>query len=321
MTRILLAATGGTIATGVGEGGLSEVRRGAAELRASVPDAGGLDVDVVDVARAPSHAITFADMARLAAVITQTSADGAVVTHGTDTLEETAYALSLMLDRHLPVVLTGAMRSPQAPGADGPANLTAALCAARDPRLAALGPVVVIQDEVHLARHVTKVHTSRVAAFASPGLGPVGWVSEGRVNLSVETAPSDLIGRVEGSARRVEVIWTYAGAGPDLLEACLGADGVVIAGTGGGHVPARMMEALEALLGVGTPVVLASRTGAGPTLEGSYGGRGSESELRELGVIAAGALSPVKARLRLLVALELGADPREVFPVDFIYRM
>jgi L-asparaginase len=321
VTRILLAATGGTIATAAAERGLSEVRRGAAELRASIPQAGGLDIEVIDVARAPSHAITFTDMARLAEVVAQTSAEGAVVTHGTDTIEETAYALSLMLDRRLPVVLTGAMRSPDAPGADGPANLAAALCVACDPRLAALGPVVVVQDEIHLARHVTKVHTSRVAAFASPGLGPVGWVSEGRVHLSIEAAPSDWIGGVEGSGRRIEVIWTYAGAGPALLEACLGADGVVVAGTGGGHVPPRMMEALKALLAARIPVVLASRTGAGPTLEGSYGGRGSESELRKLGVIGAGMLSPVKARLRLLVALELGIDPRAVFPVDFIYRM
>lgn len=313
--RILVAATGGTIATDAGALGPSEVKRDAEELLAAVRGATeGVEVEMVDVARVLSHAITFSDMARLADVLAATSADGAVVTHGTDTVEETAYALALMLERRIPIALTGAMRRPSDPGADGPANLLAALAAARDRRLAGLGPVVVIQDEIHLARHVTKLHTNRVAAFGSPGLGPVGWISEGRLHLSISEAPSDWIGRPRTSSRRVELVWTYAGAGGRLLEACRDADGVVLAGTGGGHVPEGMMEALEGLLVAGVPVVLASRTGSGPTLSASYAGRGSESELREMGVVTAGSLSPLKARLRLQVALEIGLEASAAFP-------
>ncbi len=314
--RILLAATGGTIATSAGTSGLGEVRQGGEELLAGIADAAELaEIEVVDVARVPSHAMTFADLGRLARVLAETAADGVVVTHGTDTMEETAYALSLMLPRRIPIVLTGAMRRPGEPGADGPANLLAALTAACDPRLAALGPVVVIQDEVHLARHVAKLHTSRVAAFGSPGLGPVGWISEGGVHLLLTGAPSDWIGQPLTWRRQVEVVWAYAGAGGRLLDACHGADGVVVAGTGGGHVPAGMMESLESLLAARVPVVLASRTGSGPILTATYGGRGSESELARLGVVGVGTLTPLKARLRLQVALELNLEPGMVFPV------
>ncbi len=313
--RVLVAGTGGTIATAPTGAGVNEVGRRAAELVAAVPELRELALlEVVDVAALPSHAITPEHMCRLAHVIASTDCDGVVVTHGTDTIEETAYALAVMLERRLPVALTGAMRLPNHPGADGPANLLAAVRVATTPAAAALGPVVVLQDEVHLARHVTKVHTGRAAAFASPGLGPVGSVIEGRVRLEVTAAPDERLGLPAQMRRRVELVWTYAGAGGALLDGCRSADGVVIAGSGGGHVPATMLDALERLLAAGVPVVLASRTGSGPILEGSYGGPGSESELRRMGVIPAGLLSPLKARIRLQVALELGIDPAACFP-------
>ena len=153
-----------------------------------------------------------------------------------------------------------------------------------------------------------------MAAFASPGLGPVGSLTEGRVRFEIEQGPDDRLGLPAHMERRVELVTAAAGAGGDLLDACLDADGVVVAGTGGGHVPEGMLAALERLLDAGVPVVLASRTGAGSVLEGSYGGPGSETDLRRLGVVGVGGLSPLKARLRLLVALELGIQPATVFP-------
>ncbi|HZV51500.1 MAG TPA: asparaginase [Candidatus Dormibacteraeota bacterium] len=313
--RVLLAATGGTIATAPGGDGVHEVGRRASDLVATVPGLVELaEFECADPVSLPSHALTPEHMCRLAHLVAEADCEGVVITHGTDTLEETAYALAVMLERRVPVVLTGAMRLPGRPGADGPANLLAAVRVAMTPAVAALGPVVVLQDEIHLARYVAKVHTGRVAAFASPGLGPVGSVVEDHVQLQVTSAPSDHLGLPARLHRRVELVWAYAGAGGELLEACRGAAGVVLAGTGGGHVPPAMLEALERLLAAGVPVVVASRTGSGPTLEGSYGGRGSESELRRMGVLAAGTLGPLKARLRLQVALELGLDPGGCFP-------
>jgi L-asparaginase len=259
--------------------------------------------------------MTPALMLKIAQTIEATHHDGVVVLHGTDTMEETAYALALMTSWSRPVVLTGAMRLPQQPGADGPANLLAAVTAATTPALAALGPVLVAHDEIHLARHVAKVHTSRVAAFASPSFGPVGSVTEGRVRLAITAALDDRLGLPLQMSRRVELVWTYAGAGGHLLDAARGAQGVVLAGTGGGHLPEPMVRAVERLRNDSVSVVIASRTGSGPVLEASYAGQGSESDLRRMGVLSAGTLGPLKARLRLHVALELDLNPATVFPV------
>lgn len=305
--RILIAATGGTIASSPTGSGLNEVRSGVADLLAAIPEAEALATfELVDVCRLPSHSITPMHMCLLAQVIAKAHCDGVVVTHGTDTIEETAYALGVMLDRQVPVALTGAMRPPQLTGADGPANMLAAIRVATTPPAAALGPVVVMHEEVHLARYVTKVHTGRVAAFSSPGLGPVGSVIEGRVRLSVGDAFEDRLGLPATLQRRVDLVWTYAGADRSLIDAASGAEGLVVAGTGGGHVPDSMLGALVSVREKGVPVVVASRTGAGPTLQKSYGGPGSESDLRRMGVMFAGSLSPLKARLRLQIALELG---------------
>jgi L-asparaginase len=242
--------------------------------------------------------------------------DGVIVTHGTDTVEETAYLLALTLDVPVPVVLTAAMRLPEDAGADGPANVRAAVVAACDPRVAALGPVLAIQDELHLARWVTKAHTSRVAAFASPESGPVGAIVEDRVELLPFSRPDDFLGmpeRLDGP--RVELIAVAAGMDGLLVEAATErAAGIVVAGSGGGHTPPVVAEAIGRAVERGVPVVIASRCAAGPTLERTYGGEGGEIHLRSLGALFAGRIPPLKARLRLQVALALGREPSEVFP-------
>jgi L-asparaginase len=242
--------------------------------------------------------------------------DGVVVTHGTDTMEETAYALALQLDIEIPVVLTGSMRLSHEPGADGPANLVRALRVATTPAAGRLGPVIVMQDEIHLARWVTKVHTSRVAAFSSPGLGPVGHVVEGNVYLHACCASRDYLGMPDRLDKRVEIIWVSTGADGLLVDAAATvAQGLVVAGTGGGHVPPQMTGSLQSAVEHGLPIVLASRCIDGPILEGTYGGVGSETHLRSIGLHSAGELAPIKARLRLLTALALGKGAAEVFPV------
>lgn len=318
--RVLVAALGGTISAAPDAQGRNVPARNAADLVGAVPGAEGVaEVIAVDIGRTSSRAIGPADMCRLAHEIeiqVREGCDGVVVTHGTDTMEETAYALALMLDLSVPVVITGAMRLPHEAGADGPANLLAALQTSVTPEVASLGPVVVMHDEIHLARAAVKAHTSRVAAFSSPGFGPAGYVSEGRVYLNSLPVGSDYLGLPGELSTRVELIWVAAGADGLLVDAAASvAQGLVIAGTGGGHVPPPMADSLRAVVERGLPVVLASRTGSGPLLESTYGGAGSEIHLREIGVQPAGMISPLKARLRLMVGLALGKGVVEIFPV------
>ncbi|MDW5596398.1 asparaginase [Conexibacter stalactiti] len=319
--RIVTIGSGGTISA------VADARRraggglGAADIvQAAGEPLPGIELSAVDVRRIPGRAMAPADMQAIASTIAAEVAagcDGVVVTHGTDTVEETAYALALMLDVPVPIVLSAAMRLPGDVGHDGGANVRAALVAARDERVAALGPVLAIQDELHLARWVTKAHTSRVAAFASPETGPVGVFAEDRLQLSATHGPDDHLGLPAGDlgATRVELIWVAAGMDGLLLDAAAErADGIVVAGSGGGHVPPPVAEAIERAIARGVPVVIASRCAAGPTLERTYGGPGGELHLRELGAHFAGRIPALKARLRLQVALALGRGAQEVFP-------
>jgi L-asparaginase len=318
--RLLLAATGGTIANRLDTQGLNEERATAADLIQVIPELmQEADIVPVDVFQLPSYAFTPEHMREMAVVLERAQrdgCDGAVVTMGTDAMEETAYALALMLRRQFPVVLTGAMRPPSNPGADGAANLTAAVRVALTQEIANLGPVVVMQDEIHMARYVTKAHTARVAAFASPGLGPVGSIVEGRVRLAVgSTAFDDFLGMPDAVTARVALLWVCAGMdGRWTDDATRDCDGVVVAGAGGGHLPPEVAEPLRLVIERGCPVVLASRTGSGSVLERTYSGVGSETELLRTGFVPAGGLSPLKARLRLLVGLALGRNVRELFP-------
>lgn len=313
---IVTIGTGGTISEDTQDGpglGVASISATAGELDAiAVPRA-------VEFSRVPGRAIQPEQMLGLARLVveqTRQGCDGVVITHGTDTMEETAYALAMMLDVPVPVVLTGSMRLPHEPGHDGGANMRAAILAAAHSPLAALGPVVAFQGELHLARWVTKTHTSRVAAFSSPETGPVGVISEDTVLLNHTQRPPDLLAMPATlRATTVELVWAYAGLEPRAVHALAeAADGLVVAGTGGGHTPPEVAHALQRIVASGTPVVLASRCAAGPTLVNTYDGPGGDRQLRAIGVHSAGRLSAIKARLRLQVALALGRDVDRVFP-------
>jgi L-asparaginase len=327
---VAVVTMGGTIATAItADGALpSDSHAGAlADLLA----AHGADARVVPFRNTSSRRVGAADMAALAAAIRAEVAAGAtgiVVTHGTDTLEETAYGLELLLGTRpgVPVALTGAMRGPGLAGADGDANVLAAVAAASDERLAQYGPVVVLADEIHLARHVTKVSSTRVDAFGSPGWGPVGSVVEGSILLR-HGAPATDHG-IDGAADvgeealsaggpDVEIVYAYGGATGTLLAAAADRlDGVVIAGTGGGHTALGLTTAVKDLLAAGTPVVMTSRCPDGEVLRETYGGEGSELDLLGAGVIHGRGLHPTKARLRLAFALAAGLGAAEAFAGD-----
>ncbi|MGW1888708.1 asparaginase [Streptomyces sp. NPDC002004] len=307
---------GGTISAGGGE----VARLSGAEVLAGLGGAGPeVDVRLRDFRRLPSASLSLDDVAELAGEVDEATAagSGAVVVQGTDTLEETAFLLDLLCTHRQPVVVTGAMRRPDAPGADGPANLAAALAVAADPACRGLGAVTVLADEIHAARHVRKAHTTSVATFASPGAGPLGTVVEGRPRILLRPAKPvvDRPLRLRRPAR-VALLTLSLGDRGELLEAVDDRfDGLVLAAFGAGHAPSWLVEPLGRIA-ARIPVVLASRTGAGATLSHTYRGPGSESDLLAHGLIGAGHLDAPKARLLLHALLADGAGEqrvREVF--------
>jgi L-asparaginase len=276
-------------------------------------------VSTRDVLKISGRGVTLENMWDLAAAVRDEiagGADGIVITHGTDTLEETAYALALLVETAVPVVITGAMRVSDAPGADGPANLAAALAVAQNADFTAFGPVVVFQDEIHSARWVTKTHSTRVAAFSSPATGPVGIVVEGIARALLGPPPfTERLSRISVPDKRVELLLAVAGADGMIVDAIAGRiDGLVVAGTGGGHVSPPFAQALVGLAGSGIPVILASRCADAQVLRTTYGGPGSEVHLLSEGVHSAGSISALKARLRLSFGLSAGLSVTELFP-------
>lgn len=287
----------------------------AHDLLAAVPrlEGRGVELRVHDFRRVPGASLTFGDLAELGAAIDEILAggdvDGVVITQGTDTIEETAFVLDLHHGHEQPVVVTGAMRNPTMAGPDGPANLYAAVLAAAAPELRGAGVLVVLNDEIHAARHVRKSHTTSPAAFTSPAAGPLGRIAEDGVRLT--SAPPRRFGplpRRRGRDVRVGLYTASLGDDGELLAAWEGrCDGLVVAAFGVGHVPQRLVESLERLA-ARVPVVLASRIDNGPVLTGTYGYPGSEKDLIARGLVPAGDLGPYQARLLLHELLAQDAD-------------
>ena len=315
MGRIVVCGLGGTIAMTAAPGGGVAPALTAADLVAAVPGLAGLglELELVDVANLPSASLRPADLVALSARIGELLAagvDGVVVTQGTDTLEECAYLLELLHERPEPVVVTGAMRPPSLAGADGPANLLAALTVAADPGARGRGVLVAFADDIHAAARVRKAHTSSVAAFVSATGGPVGRVVEGRARFFTGPAGRVVLPRPgPGPLPRVPMI--VAALGAEEPDRDLEADGLVVAAFGVGHLPQWWVEPLTGLA-ERMPVVLASRTLAGPVLAGTYGYPGSERDLLGRGLIPAGFLDPAKARILLMTVLAAGGGSAEV---------
>ena len=314
LPQVTIFAMGGTIAMAArGERGVSPSLDAAALVEA-VPQ---LDAVAAIEARTfrllPSPEITIPDLFALADAIEQAVADGAhgvVVTHGTDTMEESAFVLDRILAPDAPVVLTGAMRNPTMAGPDGPANLLNAVRLAAHGPARGLGVMVAMNDEIHAARFVRKAVTSNPAAFRSAPTGPLGWFAEGAVRLAGSPGPRHAVA-VARDAAPVPVALLTVTLGDDgrLIEQALDAGyrGIVIEATGGGHAAGWVADRLAHAAGR-VPVVMASRTGAGEMLRRTYDFKGSETDLLARGLIGAGWLDGLKARLLLTLLLMAGAD-------------
>lgn len=242
--------------------------------------------------------------ARINVLFAANEADGIVITHGTDTAEETGYFLHLVVKSERPVVLTGSMRPATSLSPDGPLNLFNAVSVAADPHARGRGVIVTINDDLHSARDVTKSSTTDVQAFVSPGAGLLGTASYGRIRYfrnptHPHTSESEF--SVEGgvSLPRVDILYAYANMPADLVRASasLGAEGIVIAGVGNGNVPAEVMQTLADVASTGVIVVRSSRVGSGDI------GRNVELDDDRLGFVASDQLNPQKSRVLLQLCL------------------
>lgn len=316
--RVTVFSLGGTIASvedpDSRTGGGAAPRLGAAQLVEAVPRLREVAaLETVAFRQVPSSDLTMADLVALAAEITDrfgSGTCGAVVTQGTDTIEETAFALDLLVRSAHPVVVTGAMRNPDLAGPDGPANLLAAVQVAAAPEAAGLGTLVVFNDEIHAARFVRKTHTASPATFRSATTGPLGWLAEGRPRIAFRMpALAGVPSGVDGDVPDVALLTSALGDDARLVAHvdALGYAGLVVQAFGGGHVPAHAAPALGDLA-ARLPVVLASRAGGGELLQRTYGFPGSERDLLSRGMIPAGFLDGPKARILLSLLLAAGAD-------------
>lgn len=255
----------------------------------------------------PSPHITHEHMLQLRDIIVNQTMnrefDGVVVTHGTDTLEETAYFLELSTNFEFPIVLTGAMRSSNEIGADGVYNLMSAVRVAASDGADNKGVLVVLNDEIHTATNVTKTHSSSVSTFQSPQYGPIGIVTKSAIHfhhapLSRAYLPVTVINK------KVTMFKIYAGMETDLLISAsnLGYDGIVLEGLGQGNVPPALLVGLRHLLNAGIPIVLVSRCFNG-IAQDIYAYEGGGKMLKDMGIRFENGLSGQKARIKLLLEL------------------
>ncbi|WLQ35199.1 lyase family protein [Streptomyces castrisilvae] len=332
--EIILCSLGGTVQCTAAPDGAAVPDRDAGLLLVApgtVPE--GVRVCELPLAAVPSAALDLPDIVgalRAVERLVDAGAAGAVLTMGTDMLEEAAFAADLLWRRAEPLVVTAAMRAPEKPGADGPANLRAALLVAAHPAARHTGCLVVLNDEVHAAWQVRKTHSSSPAAFRSAHSGPLGTVTEGRVRITARPMDRPRLSLPE-DARFPRVALLRAALGDDgaLLDALDGAvaagsppgtaagplgrgfAGAVIEAAGGGSVPPAWCEGL-ARATRRMPVVYASRTGDGPTFQTTYGGSGSERDLIAMGLRSAGLLDGLKTRVLLRLLLAAGAGRQRI---------
>lgn len=316
--HVRVVALGGTIAmTSDGDSGVQPTLDADA-LVAAVPGlAATADVSTETFRTVPGASLRPEDLVELARHIAAPGpeVDGFVITQGTDTLESTAFVLDVLLNDARPVVVTGAMRPPAFPGADGPANVLAAVRTAASAAARGIGVVVVLDEVIHAARFVRKTHTSRPSAFTSPTVGPIGWISEENVRIPLRpTRPLHVDPATLGpQIAPVALVPVALGDRGGLLAAVAqaGYAGAVVEAFGAGHVPTWLVEELAALAET-MPVVLTSLTGAGEVFAKTYGFAGSERDLLDRGLISGGVLDGPRARLLLSLLLTARAARNDI---------
>jgi L-asparaginase len=323
LPKIKILATGGTIAGAQASQADAGYKSGAFsvdQLITAVPQMTNIAVlsgeQVASIgSQTMNHEVWLKLAARVNAVLKSDDTDGVVITHGTDTMEETGYLLSLVVKSEKPVVLVGSMRPATAISADGPINLYNAVALAGSPEARGRGALVLLNDTIHYARECQKMHTTRMDTFHSPNRGIAGMMNTGKAffysaNTVRHTTRSEfsLDGLTVANLPRVEVVYSYANLGGDLIDALVekGVKGIVLAGVGDGNTTDAALAALEKAAKKGVAVVRCSRTGAGVV------DRNVEVNDDKLGFIAGMELNPQKARILLMLALSKSADVKKL---------
>jgi len=322
--KVVVITTGGTIAMKYDKAnkGLIPAVSGA-DLIEAVPELKDVvPVEVVEYSNVPSGHITPTMMFGLAKMVDEYCAKddvaGVVITHGTDTQEETIYLLDLVCKTNKPVCITGAMRGASDPGADGPANILAAVKTAACPDAVGHGAMLVFNDEIHAASEVAKTNTTSCSTFMSPGWGPIGHVYFDRV---VFKRKLEKIQKIQSKKIVDDVYLLKCVAGlDDYLFKCLGekpVNGIVVEAFGCGNVPPLVKVGIQYVREQGIPVVLTTRVFSGRVVT-AYSYNGSANSMKDFNIIMAGELSGQKARIKLMLALGITKDVnklREYFDV------
>ena len=329
-SHIVILATGGTIA-GVASSHTqsTDYKAGALGIEVllnALPELGMLatlkweqvaNIDSADMT--DSLWLTLAK--RVNALLAQDDVDGIVITHGTDTMEESAFFLHLVVASPKPVVLTGAMRPSSAISADGPKNLYNAIALAGDARAQNRGVMIVMNDRIQSARYGAKTHTHNVDAFASPNSGDMGYIIDGKAHfyytpLAPHTTQSPFCVDTLTQLPKVAILYSYANDSSGIAARALyeaGIEGIVVAGSGAGSIHRYHKEVLQELMQKGLVVVVSTRVGSGSV-------QVSEADSK-LGFIGAGSLNPQKARVLLLLALTRTHNPAEIARMFVQYKI
>jgi L-asparaginase len=328
LPRIRVLATGGTIAGAQASATDYGYKSGAYDVNSlikAVPNLDKLAVitgeQVANIGSQDMNDEVWLKLAkRLNAALAAADTDGALITHGTDTLEETSYFLSLVTKSDKPVVMVGSMRPATAISADGPGNIYNGVAIVADPRAKGKGTLVCLNDEFHYARNVVKTDTTSVQTFKSLNRGPAGVVHTGKIewfepmDRKVGKATEFSIDNLD-KLPRVDIIYAHANMSADLIEAAVknGAQGIVVAGVGDGNMTTPALEALAKLAKSGTVVVRSTRLPEGIVL------RNNEVDDDKMGFVASGELNPAKSRVLLQLALTKTKDPVKIQEMFRVY--
>jgi L-asparaginase len=321
--RIVILATGGTIAgaqTSQKEYGYTSGQFKVEDLISAVPNLKDLasltGEQVANIGSQDMNDEVWLKLAkRVNEVLKSSDVDGVVITHGTDTMEETAYFLNLVVKSDKPVVLVGSMRPATAISADGPANLYNAVAVAADPKAKGRGVLVVVNDEIHAARNVEKMNTTNVETFKSPERGPQGLVNTGKISWfepmkdKRHTSDSEFSVEKLDKLPRVDIIYAHANMSPDLIDSAArgGAKGIVVAGVGDGNMTKPALTELEKVAKQdGVLIIRSTRLPTGLVL------RNNEVNDDKAGFVASGEFNPAKSRVLAQLSLTETNDPKKV---------
>jgi L-asparaginase len=326
--RVKVLATGGTIAGAQASATDYGYKSGAYDVNTLISAVPNLDKlaqisgeQVANIGSQDMNDEVWLKLAkRLNEVLKSPDTDAVLITHGTDTLEETAYFLSLVTKSTKPVVMVGSMRPATATSADGPANIYNGVAAAIDPGFDARGVLVSLNDEIHFARNVVKTDTTSLQTFMSLNRGPAGLVNTGKVfwfqKMDKKLGPASEFS-VDGVEKlpRVDILYAHASMSADLIDAAVknGAQGIVVAGVGDGNMTTPALDALTKVAQNGVVVVRSTRLPMGQVL------RNNEVNDDKLGFVASGELNPAKSRVLLQLALTRTKDPKRIQQIFYEY--